>query len=147
MKQPLAKSARHKKGVVADILLALLVVAVIAGAVAPRLIRSSSKHISPTRADIAALSGALQLFKADCGRYPTDTEGLSALKVAPSALLDTWKGPYFEQPICLDEWGHAFQYEQHGSGKSDTFVIKSFGPTGLPGGTGDNAEIVGGSNH
>jgi Type II secretion system (T2SS), protein G len=41
-----------------------------------------------------ALLTTVAIFRLDCGRFPTEQEGLMALLVNPG--LDGWKGPYLE---------------------------------------------------
>jgi general secretion pathway protein G len=74
--------------------------------------------------NMAVLSTALELFKADCGRYPTDGEGL------PSLLHEIpahgWKGPYIVS-LTRDPWRNRFYYER----KGDTYLLCSVGRDGV----------------
>jgi type II secretory pathway pseudopilin PulG len=40
------------------------------------------------------ITTALEIYRADFGRYPTESEGLDALFAAPSKQNISWKGPY-----------------------------------------------------
>ena len=51
--------------------------------------------------------GTLEIFKLDCGRYPTLEEGLEALIANPG--IEGWKGPYTRQAIT-DTWGQCYLY-------------------------------------
>jgi hypothetical protein len=52
------------------------------------------------------LKTALGMFDVDCGRYPTDEEGLKALISAPAdGSLTNWRGPYFDSStLPEDPW-------------------------------------------
>jgi|ERR1017187_3506190 hypothetical protein len=51
---------------------------------------------------------ALNKFEADCGRFPTTAEGLSALVANPGVV--GWEGPYWEGGF-RDRWGTTWRYE------------------------------------
>jgi hypothetical protein len=57
------------------------------------------------------IMGALDRFDADCGRFPTTAEGLSALVKNPG--LARWKGPYWEGGFG-DRWGTTWRYDNTG---------------------------------
>jgi general secretion pathway protein G len=59
---------------------------------------------------------ALNRFEADCGRFPTTAEGLSALVKDPGAA--GWKGPYWQGDF-RDRWGSTWGYE---NGNGDLFL-------------------------
>ena len=51
------------------------------------------------------------MFENDCGRYPTEQEGLTALFGNPG--VDGWTGPYVKgrkENVLLDGWGTPFRY-------------------------------------
>ena len=54
---------------------------------------------------------ALNNFEADCARFPTTAEGLSALVANPGVV--GWKGPYWEGSFP-DRWGGTWRYENTG---------------------------------
>ena len=61
-----------------------------------------------TYRQIQALELSLRLFHDQTGRYPTDSEGLEALRSNPG--IPKWDGPYFAIPIPSDRWGSPFRY-------------------------------------
>lgn len=87
--------------------------------------------------DISFLSSAIQEYHHDCGSYPTQSEGLSALFLRPSSGKK-WKGPYILKNVPKDPWGNRYVYLVS-AGK---FLIKSYGADGTPGGDGENADIT-----
>lgn len=59
------------------------------------------------------LPTALEMFKSDCGRYPTTEEGLNVLITAPTnGSLTNWQGPYLDPASSSleDPWGHEYVY-------------------------------------
>lgn len=84
------------------------------------------------RHSLGALRTALECFKRDCGRYPTDGEGLVALVQQPSAK--GWKGPYV-QLLKPDPWRHPYGY----ACTNGTVTLWSAGPDGIAGTADDLA--------
>ena len=74
----------------------------------------------------------LEVFRADVGRYPTQSEGLAALAKRPAKLPD-WSGPYRFRHVPLDPWGHPFIYLIPGKHNSTTYDLFSRGRDELPG--------------
>jgi general secretion pathway protein G len=86
-----------------------------------------------TKANLKALAAAVNQFRMDTARFPTEDEGLLALIEQPSDV-ETWEpGGYLETTeIPKDGWGNEFIFELYPeSGKQ--FVIRSCGPDGEQG--------------
>jgi len=87
-----------------------------------------------TKANLKALHSAVNQFKMDTNRFPTEDEQLMALIEQPSDVDITWEpGGYLETTeIPKDGWGNEFIFELYPeSGKQ--FVIRSSGPDGEEG--------------
>jgi general secretion pathway protein G len=85
-------------------------------------------RITTTKANLKALHSAVNQFKMETGRFPSDDKGLIDLIEQPTDV-DTWEpGGYLETTeIPPDGWGNEFIYELYPeSGKQ--FVIRSMGP-------------------
>lgn len=124
-------------------LIEMLFVVIIIGLIAALVVGNVGKvftkgQIKTTRAQIAQVSSAVEEFKADVSRYPTEQEGLKALVEQPQGV-EKWAGPYFKKTkVPLDGWGNAFVY------KLDTkygFIIRSLGGDNKEGGEGEHADI------
>ena len=86
-----------------------------------------------TKANLKALAAAVNQFRMDTARFPTEDEGLLALIEQPSDV-ETWEpGGYLETTeIPKDGWGNDFIFELYPeSGKQ--FAIRSSGPDGEQG--------------
>src|ERR1022692_293326 len=71
--------------------LAILLVAALI--IAPKVISRNGSGIDPVKSDLSSIKSALDSFRIDCDRYPTEDEGLAALVTAPSGLENKWKEP------------------------------------------------------
>ena len=99
-------------------------------------------RIASCRNQIETLRLALQSYMLDCGRYPTELQGLNALweKPAISPVPARWDGPYTDRRVPRDPWGNDFVYKNPGENNLP-FSIASFGADGIRGGDGVNADI------
>ncbi len=52
---------------------------------------------------------ALESYHQDTGQYPTENEGLEALRTN-RAGIQGWKGPYLQRDITPDPWGIPYEY-------------------------------------
>lgn len=107
-----------------------------AAIIVPEIVGTSHSGPGP-QSDLTAIKGMLEHFRLDCGRYPTTSEGLNALRTAPTGLAKAWKGPYADKPIELDAWRNPYLYKGH----VDRFELKSYGSDVRPGGEGEAADL------
>jgi len=92
---------------------------VLPGAFRPKV----SRKLYEARADMAHLANAIEGYRADCGAFPGNGEGLRALIVNPG--LDSWQGPYVDKTaVAHDVWGTPYEYQ---SGKGEMRLV-SAGP-------------------
>jgi general secretion pathway protein G len=89
-------------------------------------------RITTTKANLKILHTAVNQFKMDTARYPTEDEGLNALIIQPSDVT-TWEpGGYLETTdIPPDGWGNDFVYEAYPENDLP-FAIRSWGPDQEP---------------
>src|SRR5258705_7880788 len=62
-----------------------------------------------TEATLKQLEGGLNIFELQCGRYPSQSEGLSVLVTGPTNRRDTNFVSCFKEPP-QDPWGRAYVY-------------------------------------
>lgn len=65
-----------------------------------------------TRTQIAQLQTACEMFRYDCGRYPSPDEGLAILTTSNS--VPGWRDHYLVRPIPTDFWGTPYRYRLDG---------------------------------
>ncbi|MFY3138343.1 type II secretion system major pseudopilin GspG [Achromobacter xylosoxidans] len=123
-----------------ELLVVLLIVALLASYVGPKLFTQVDKaKVRSTEAQMKTLADAVTQFRLDTGRYPTQDEGLQAL-VAPPQDAEGWSGPYLAKAVPADGWGRPYQWNV--PGRDSEAEIVSLGRDGKVGGSGVDAEIV-----
>lgn len=124
-----------------ELIVVLVILGLLAAVVAPRVYDKLARGKEQiAKIQINELEGALQLFSFDNGRYPNTGEGLEALIQNPGNL-ESWNGPYLEKSMLpMDPWGRAYIYRS--PGQFGDFDLFSYGPDGVEGGEGENADIV-----
>jgi len=96
------------------------------------------------RDHIKSFALALDAYLIDCGRYPSEEQGLEALVEKPilSPVPDGWNGPYLQSlKIPRDPWGNEYEYEVPGPGGLP-YGIRSYGADGVEGGENSARDIV-----
>lgn len=123
-----------------ELLVVLAILGLLAAIVGPQVIRYLGSSRSQT-AHVQAknIVAALELYKLDAGRYPSEAEGLQALVKAP-ASDPAWNGPYIADPAAInDPWGKPYMFKVPGEhGEIDVF---SYGADGVAGGTGEAKDV------
>lgn len=123
-----------------EVLVVMAIIALIAAALTPSLIGQMGRARAKTaQVQLENLAAAVESFRSDVGRYPTNAEGLNALLAQPGGV-DGWVGPYVKGSKQLqDPWNHAIQYQESSDGLS--FQVISLGADGQPNGAGLNADL------
>ncbi len=123
----------------------LLVVLAILGLIAVIAVPQAIKFLGGAQHDAAAiqverLSGILDLYRLDVGRYPDESEGLQALVTRPAGA-ERWNGPYVKKAEQLiDPWGNPYVYRY--PGENGEFDLYSLGKDGSEGGEGEAADVT-----
>lgn len=123
-----------------ELLVVLAILGLIAGLVGPRVLNQLGGAKSKTVAvQIRDFEQAVDLFRLDVGRVPTNQEGLNALVTRPPNA-NGWNGPYLRgNRLPDDPWGNPYRYAA--PGRHGEIDIYSLGADNAPGGTGENADI------
>lgn len=123
-------------------LLVVLVILMVIGTIAVQNFsgEEDKAKVKATKASFTSLENALERFKLDVGRYPTEEEGLAALYDAPDGLED-WGGRYLTKRRSLrDAWDNDYIYRMPGP-DSEPYEIISLGADRAEGGEKQNADI------
>jgi general secretion pathway protein G len=123
-----------------ELLVVMVIIGLLAGFVAPKFFAQIGKSETKTaRAQIDSLEKALDQYRLDLGRYPTNEQGLAALTERPAGETK-WAGPYLKKQVPPDPWARPYVYKFPGEhGEYDLF---SYGKDGQPGGSGEAEDIV-----
>jgi general secretion pathway protein G len=135
MKRLLEKRRSEKGFTLLELIIVLVILGLLAALVVPKLMDKASKGKEKIALlQIKELEGALQLFSFDLGRYPTTSEGLTALIQNPG--IESWAGPYLGKNIVpKDPWNKDYGYRS--PGMHGDYDLYSFGPDGVEGGDDD----------
>lgn len=123
-----------------ELLVVVAIIGLLASYVGPRYFSQVGKsEVTTARAQIKAFEKTLDQFRLDLGRYPSTQEGLAALVTAPSKDAK-WNGPYLAKTPPPDPWGNPYIYRS--PGEQGDYDLICYGKDGVPGGTGDAADIT-----
>jgi general secretion pathway protein G len=128
-----------------EILVVVMIITILATIVAVRVIPELGKaNVSKAVAQITNFQTALNLYRLDNKRFPTQAQGLQALCEQPTRppIPEKYRpGGYLESTILpRDPWGGDYAYIVPGS-RGAEYEIISYGADGEPGGEDENADI------
>jgi general secretion pathway protein G len=126
-----------------ELLIVLVIIGLLAALVGPQLLgRLDSSKVTTAEVQVRNLRTALDTLRLDIGRYPTTEEGLGLLSNPPSDpdLRTRWRGPYLEDALPNDPWGHPYNYSFIGKG-APPYALYSYGEEGKPSADGTNKGI------
>lgn len=124
-----------------ELLVVLAILGLLAGLVGPQVMKFLGGSKTKTaKLQIEDLSGAMDLYRLEVGRYPTTSEGLEALVQQPSGTQN-WNGPYLRKSqVPKDPWG--FDYQYRSPGENGAFDIWALGADNREGGDGENQDVA-----
>ena len=137
---------KNQKGfTLIEIMVVVIILAMLAGLVLPRIIGQEEKaRVETAKIQIRSLESALDGYKLDNGFYPATDQGLEALIKKPEAgrIPAKWREGGYLKParVPKDPWDHAYQYFSPGN-EGREYEIISYGADGEPGGEGKSADI------
>ena len=134
------KSSKREAGFsLMELLVALVILALIVGLVAPQVLGYLGRaKTDSAKVQIDHLKSSLSLYLVDMGRYPSSSEGLESLVKAPPGAAN-WRGPYVEDgQVPADPWCKPFGYELTPDSRPRVFTL---GADAAPGGEGENEDV------
>ncbi len=128
-----------------ELLIVIGILLAIGGLVLVNVLGASEKaDVGNTKLQLQAFEGALEQFKAEMKRWPSEEEGIVVLW--SSSTLDSdedrerWGGPYLKKPAPRDLWGNEWIYRQPSEIEGLDYDLLSLGPDGEEG-TDDDISI------
>lgn len=125
-----------------EIMVVMIIIGLLASFIGPQLFGKLGKAKQTTaKAQIEMLMTALDAYRLDVGKYPSQQEGLEALVRNPGE--SAWVGPYLAKAkIPLDPWNHPYLYRN--PGQTGEVEISSLGNDNKEGGEGEDADVTSG---
>ena len=128
-----------------EILVVIIIITILASIVSVNVLRKPGEaRVSAAKLQIKQLQTAVQLYRTEQGRTPTQEQGLEALVSKPVTDPVPQQYPaegYLEsRKMPKDPWNNDFIYLVPGRG-GEVFEIISYGSDGEPGGEGDAADL------
>ncbi len=136
------KNVRRLRGfTLIELLVVLVILGLLAGLVGPQVMKYlGGANTKTAKLQIEDFSTALDAFRLDMGRYPTNAEGLAALVSQPAGAA-RWNGPYLRKSIIpKDPWGNDYQYRS--PGQHGAFDLYALGADNAEGGDGENQDVA-----
>lgn len=123
-----------------EVMVVVVILGILAAIVVPRVInRPEQARIVRAKQDVSSIDNAMDLYKLDNGYYPSSDQGIQALVSKPTSDPAPQNWHQYLKQLPKDPWGRNYHYLNPGvHGDIDIFT---YGPTGRPGGTGENSEI------
>jgi len=144
-KRPGGQAARRTGFTLIEILVVIAVIAILASVVTPLVFRNvGDARVSAARAQVEIFATALDSYRLDNDYYPSTTQGLVALRSAPSGLpaARNWRGPYIRKDPPLDPWNRPYVYQSPGRANPESYDLLSYGRDGQSGGSGEDADVT-----
>nr|WP_227674647.1 type II secretion system major pseudopilin GspG [Psychrobacter jeotgali] len=124
-----------------EIMVVIVILAILAGLVVPRVVGQSDKaRVKTTETALATVSNTLDMYKIDNARYPTTAQGLDALSTPPADAKNYPEGGYIKGGYPTDGWENELQYVVPGS-DNRPYDLFSLGADGEQGGEGLDSDI------
>ena len=143
-----ARSPRRVRGragqdgfTLVEMLVVITIIGMIMALVGPRVLNYlSESRVKAAKIQMQSFGSALDLLYLDTGRFPTGSEGLTAL-VRPVSGVSAWNGPYVKGgTVPNDPWGNPYVYKQ--PAEQAPYEIRSLGSDGQEGGTGTATDLT-----
>jgi general secretion pathway protein G len=123
-----------------EMLVVITIIGLIMGLIGPRVLNYlSESKVKTARIQLQSFASALDLFYLDAGRFPSSSEGLTAL-IRQTPGVAAWNGPYLKGGnVPKDPWNNGYVYRS--PGEHGPYDIMSYGSDGQEGGSGVAADI------
>ena len=127
-----------------EIMVVIVIMGIMAALVVPRVMGSTDDaRKAAALADVKNIKTALDLYKLDNTRYPTQQQGLTALVTKPSIapIPQNFKPNGYLDKLPQDPWGNDYQYQN--PGKHGEIDVYSYGQDGATSSGDKGASVVG----
>ncbi|MGH8273745.1 MAG: type II secretion system major pseudopilin GspG [Gammaproteobacteria bacterium] len=123
-----------------EVMIVVVILAILAAIVVPRVMSAPEKaRTTRAKADIQAVSSALNMYKLDNYTYPTTQQGLAALVSKPDTPPVPPNWHQYLSKVPKDPWGQPYKYLYPGT-HNEPFDVWTEGP---PGSNSDQSKVIG----
>ncbi|CAI1709256.1 PilD-dependent protein pddA [Serratia ficaria] len=123
-KTRLIRCRRQQGFTLLELLVVLMIIALLAGFVGPRLFSQVDQAKDKTAlSQMKSLSDALSQYRLDVGQYPSEAQGLKALTARPNGV-NNWRGPYLSKNVPNDPWGNPYQWHNPTRSKNAVYEVE-----------------------
>lgn len=124
-----------------EIMVVIVILAILAGLVVPRVVGQGDKaRVKTTETILATVSNSLDAYRVDNSRYPTTAQGLDVLSTPPADAKNYPEGGYIKGGYPKDGWDNELQYVSPGT-EGRPYDLFSLGADGKQGGEGLDADL------
>jgi len=124
-----------------EIMVVVVIIGLLAAIVAPNVVRNLDRaSITRAKQDIRTIEVALNQFRLDKYRYPTEEEGLEILLGRNKGISDDTFESYLPR-LPVDPWEQDYHYANPGDRGNSEFDVFTLGADNQEGGEGVNADI------
>ncbi len=139
------RRTRRKAFTLIELIVVIAIIATLAAVVAPAVFRNvGDAKVGAAKSQIEVFALALNAYRLDNDNFPTNEQGLEALRTAPTTgdPPRNWRGPYLSRVVPLDPWGRPYIYIAPGKANPQSFDLYTLGRDGKPGGDGEDVDIT-----
>ena len=123
-----------------EVMVVVAILAVIAAMVVPNIVgKDDQARVARVKSDLRSISAAVDMFKLEQYRYPSQDEGLTALVEKPDNAKN-WPAGGYLRTVPVDPWDNPYIYIVPGS-SGRPYEILSLGADGQEGGEEYAADI------
>ncbi len=124
-----------------ELLIVMIIIGLLAALIGPKMIgRVGESRQTVAKQQIEGFSSALEMYKLDTAKYPTQEQGLEALISQPQGVIN-WKGSYLKKKLIpKDPWGNNYIYIY--PGEHGDYDIISHGADGKSGGDDEDKDVL-----
>lgn len=124
-----------------ELLIVMIIIGLLAALIGPKMIgRVGESRQTVAKQQIEGFSSALEMYKLDTAKYPTQEQGLEALIAQPQGVIN-WKGSYLKKKLIpKDPWGNNYIYTY--PGEHGDYDIISYGADGKSGGDDEDKDVL-----
>jgi general secretion pathway protein G len=122
-----------------EVLIVIAILLAIGGLVVVNLLpKKEEANVGLQKVQLQEIDRAMEMFRLDMNRWPTEEEGLEALwtrdAIEDEDEQEKWKSAYLSDRIEKDIWGHALVYHNPSDVRGEGYYdVISTGPDGEEG--------------